>query len=178
MLLLIVKENFQNSWSDHFNLFKSSCLSVLQPYDVNLQVTAVLSKLSLLPHPHLNEYLLDPYINLAPGCRSLFSVIVRVRCPSWLCYSCNLQSCFLLKYLTRMWPLESFVVFKGILMHKTAIRWTRSAVTLGINGIESAITCNLFVKIRWLTAINRWKYFSNIDIVATKSQRCLAKLLL
>ncbi|XP_053730627.1 protein FAM160B1 [Synchiropus splendidus] len=49
-----------------------------QPYDVNLQVTAVLSKLSLLPHPHLHEYLLDPYINLAPGCRSLFSVIVRV----------------------------------------------------------------------------------------------------
>lgn len=82
MLLLIVKENFQNSRSDHFYLFKSSCLSVLQPYDVNLQVTAVLSKLSLLPHPHLNEYLLDPYINLAPGCRSLFSVIVRVRCPS------------------------------------------------------------------------------------------------
>ncbi|KAM9477522.1 FHF complex subunit HOOK interacting protein 2A [Clarias gariepinus] len=49
-----------------------------QPYDVNLQVTSVLSKLSLLPHPHLHEYLLDPYINLAPGCRSLFSVIVRV----------------------------------------------------------------------------------------------------
>ncbi|XP_075933433.1 FHF complex subunit HOOK interacting protein 2A isoform X3 [Anarhichas minor] len=42
------------------------------------QVTAVLSKLSLFPHPHLHEYLLDPYINLAPGCRSLFSVIVRV----------------------------------------------------------------------------------------------------
>lgn len=49
---------------------------------MNLQVTAVLSKLSLLPHPHLNEYLLDPYINLAPGCRSLFSVIVRVRVQS------------------------------------------------------------------------------------------------
>ncbi|XP_076018668.1 FHF complex subunit HOOK interacting protein 2A [Genypterus blacodes] len=49
-----------------------------QPYDVNLQVTAVLSKLSLFPHPHMHEYLLDPYINLAPGCRSLFSVIVRV----------------------------------------------------------------------------------------------------
>uniref|UniRef100_A0A3Q3ECL3 FHF complex subunit HOOK interacting protein 2 n=1 Tax=Hippocampus comes TaxID=109280 RepID=A0A3Q3ECL3_HIPCM len=49
-----------------------------QPYDVNLQVTAVLSKLSLLPHPHLHEYLLDPYVNLAPGCRSLFSVVVRV----------------------------------------------------------------------------------------------------
>ncbi|XP_056291521.1 protein FAM160B1 isoform X1 [Pseudoliparis swirei] len=49
-----------------------------QPYEVNLQVTAVLSKLALFPHPHLHEYLLDPYINLAPGCRSLFSVIVRV----------------------------------------------------------------------------------------------------
>lgn len=57
----------------------SDVLFILQPYDVNLQVTAVLSKLSLLPHPHLHEYLLDPYINLAPGCRSLFSVIVRVR---------------------------------------------------------------------------------------------------
>uniref|UniRef100_A0A674DSC7 FHF complex subunit HOOK interacting protein 2 n=1 Tax=Salmo trutta TaxID=8032 RepID=A0A674DSC7_SALTR len=49
-----------------------------QPYDVNLHVTSVLSKLSLLPHPHMHEYLLDPYINLGPGCRSLFSVIVRV----------------------------------------------------------------------------------------------------
>ncbi|KAG5266446.1 hypothetical protein AALO_G00232190 [Alosa alosa] len=49
-----------------------------QPYDVNLQVTSVLSKLALLPHPHLHEYLLDPYINLAPGCRSLFAVVVRV----------------------------------------------------------------------------------------------------
>ncbi|XP_077114037.1 FHF complex subunit HOOK interacting protein 2A [Ranitomeya variabilis] len=49
-----------------------------QPYDVNLQVTSVLSKLSLFPHPHVHEFLLDPYVNLAPGCRSLFSVIVRV----------------------------------------------------------------------------------------------------
>ncbi|XP_040291592.1 protein FAM160B1 [Bufo bufo] len=49
-----------------------------QPYDVNLQVTSVLSKLALFPHPHVHEFLLDPYVNLAPGCRSLFSVIVRV----------------------------------------------------------------------------------------------------
>nr|XP_034371161.1 protein FAM160B1 isoform X2 [Arvicanthis niloticus] len=48
-----------------------------QPYDVNLQVTSVLSRLSLFPHPHTHEYLLDPYVNLASGCRSLFSVIVR-----------------------------------------------------------------------------------------------------
>ncbi|XP_029466329.1 protein FAM160B1 isoform X2 [Rhinatrema bivittatum] len=48
-----------------------------QPYDVNLQVTSVLSKLALFHHPHIHEYLLDPYVNLAASCRSLFSVIVR-----------------------------------------------------------------------------------------------------
>ncbi|XP_004848330.1 protein FAM160B2 isoform X2 [Heterocephalus glaber] len=48
-----------------------------QPYSLNLQVTSVLSRLALFPHPHIHEYLLDPYINLAPGCRSLFSVLVR-----------------------------------------------------------------------------------------------------
>ncbi|XP_040346273.1 FHF complex subunit HOOK-interacting protein 2B isoform X4 [Herpailurus yagouaroundi] len=49
-----------------------------QPYNLNLQVTSVLSRLALFPHPLIHEYLLDPYINLAPGCRSLFSVLVRV----------------------------------------------------------------------------------------------------
>lgn len=53
----------------------------LQPYSLNLQVTSVLSRLALFPHPLIHEYLLDPYINLAPGCRSLFSVLVRVRMP-------------------------------------------------------------------------------------------------
>ncbi|XP_058513464.1 FHF complex subunit HOOK-interacting protein 2B isoform X2 [Ochotona princeps] len=49
-----------------------------QPYSLNLQVTSLLSRLALFPHPHVHEYLLDPYVNLAPGCRSLFSVLVRV----------------------------------------------------------------------------------------------------
>ncbi|XP_062995268.1 FHF complex subunit HOOK-interacting protein 2B isoform X2 [Elgaria multicarinata webbii] len=49
-----------------------------QPYTVNLRVTSVLSRLALFPHPHLHEYLLDPYLALAPGCRSLFSVLIRV----------------------------------------------------------------------------------------------------
>ncbi|KAJ7426219.1 protein FAM160B2 [Willisornis vidua] len=48
-----------------------------QPYSLNLQVTSVLSHLAAFPHPHLHEYLLDPYLSLAPGCRSLFSVLVR-----------------------------------------------------------------------------------------------------
>uniref|UniRef100_A0A674CPG9 FHF complex subunit HOOK interacting protein 2B n=1 Tax=Salmo trutta TaxID=8032 RepID=A0A674CPG9_SALTR len=49
-----------------------------QPYELNLQVTSVLSRLAVFPHPHLHEYLLDPYIILAPGVRSLFSVLIRV----------------------------------------------------------------------------------------------------
>lgn len=53
-----------------------------QPYSLNLQVTSVLSHLAAFPHPHLHEYLLDPYLNLAPGCRSLFSVLVRVTPPA------------------------------------------------------------------------------------------------
>ncbi|XP_062817267.1 FHF complex subunit HOOK-interacting protein 2B isoform X2 [Anolis carolinensis] len=49
-----------------------------QPYAVNLQVTSVISRLALFPHPHLHEYLLDPYLPMAPGCRTLFSVLIRV----------------------------------------------------------------------------------------------------
>lgn len=49
-----------------------------QPYDLNLQITSVISEVALFPHPQLDEYVLDPYVSLGPGCRSLFSVIVRV----------------------------------------------------------------------------------------------------
>ncbi|GAA6076544.1 FHF complex subunit HOOK interacting protein 2B, partial [Tachysurus ichikawai] len=49
-----------------------------QPYELNLQVTSVLSQLAVFPHPHLHEYLLDPYISLSSGTRSLFSTLVRV----------------------------------------------------------------------------------------------------
>lgn len=51
----------------------------LQPYELNLQLTAVLSRLSAFRHALLDEYLLDPYIHLSHCCRSLFSVLVRVR---------------------------------------------------------------------------------------------------
>ncbi|XP_051806834.1 FHF complex subunit HOOK interacting protein 2B-like isoform X2 [Acanthochromis polyacanthus] len=49
-----------------------------QPYEVNLQLTAVLSRLSSFSHPLLHEYLLNPYIHLSPCCRSLFSVLIRL----------------------------------------------------------------------------------------------------
>lgn len=50
-----------------------------QPYELNLKLTAVLSRLSAFNHPLLQEYLLNPYIPLSHCCRSLFSVLVRVR---------------------------------------------------------------------------------------------------
>lgn len=50
-----------------------------QPYELNLQLTAVLSRLSAFDHPLLDEYLLNPYIHLSHCCRSLFSILVRVR---------------------------------------------------------------------------------------------------
>ncbi|KAF1389845.1 hypothetical protein PFLUV_G00077780 [Perca fluviatilis] len=49
-----------------------------QPYEVNLKLTAVLSRLSAFSHPLLQEYLLDPYISLSPCSRSLFSVLIRL----------------------------------------------------------------------------------------------------
>ncbi|XP_008334634.1 FHF complex subunit HOOK-interacting protein 2B [Cynoglossus semilaevis] len=49
-----------------------------QPYELNLQLTAVLSRLSAFDHPLLHEYLLHPYIHLSPCSRSLFSVLIRV----------------------------------------------------------------------------------------------------
>ncbi|MEQ2160080.1 hypothetical protein GOODEAATRI_029850, partial [Goodea atripinnis] len=48
------------------------------PYELNLQLTAILSRLSAFNHPLLDEYLLDPYIHLSSCSRSLFSVLVRV----------------------------------------------------------------------------------------------------
>ncbi|XP_041644107.1 protein FAM160B2 [Cheilinus undulatus] len=49
-----------------------------QPYELNLQLTAVLSRLSAFNHPLLQEYLLNPYIHLSHYSRSLFSVLIRL----------------------------------------------------------------------------------------------------
>ncbi|XP_071369508.1 FHF complex subunit HOOK-interacting protein 2B-like [Centroberyx affinis] len=50
-----------------------------QPYELNLQLTSLLSRLSAFSHPLLQEYLLNPYINLSHCSRSPFSVLIRVR---------------------------------------------------------------------------------------------------
>ncbi|KAG7269001.1 hypothetical protein CRUP_033493 [Coryphaenoides rupestris] len=49
-----------------------------QPYDLNLQLTSVVSRLAAFKHPVLTEFLLDPYITLTPGARTLFTVLIRV----------------------------------------------------------------------------------------------------
>lgn len=49
-----------------------------QPYEVNLLVTSLISKLALFAHPNLHEYLLNPLLPLAPGARSLFSALLKV----------------------------------------------------------------------------------------------------
>ncbi|XP_037339314.2 FHF complex subunit HOOK-interacting protein 2B isoform X1 [Pungitius pungitius] len=49
-----------------------------QPYELNLKLTAVLSRLSSFSHPLLHEYLLNPYVHLSHCSRSLFSVLIRL----------------------------------------------------------------------------------------------------
>ena len=49
-----------------------------QKYDINLQLTVVISKLALLPHPYLHEFLLNPLLPLTPGRKSLFICLQRV----------------------------------------------------------------------------------------------------
>lgn len=46
-----------------------------QPYQVNLHLTSIISKLALLPHPNLHEYLLNPMIPTAKNTRTLFKIL-------------------------------------------------------------------------------------------------------
>ncbi len=93
--------NFQHFFFHCISLFVSPC----QPYELNLQVTSVLSKLAVFPHPHLHEYLLDPYISLSPGARSLFSTLVRVR-TVWKAASV-LEKCLCCCEWKLMYPLQT-----------------------------------------------------------------------
>ncbi len=70
--------------ADHRRFYEGDFLAVLfdmlegileRDYDVNLQVTALLSRLALFPHPYLHEFLLNPTIPVASGARTLFSTL-------------------------------------------------------------------------------------------------------
>ncbi|XP_076174981.1 FHF complex subunit HOOK interacting protein 2A isoform X2 [Ptiloglossa arizonensis] len=59
-------------------LFEKVCNIPRQKFEINLQLTVVISRLALLPHPYLHEFLLNPLLPLAPGTRNLFTCLEKV----------------------------------------------------------------------------------------------------
>ncbi|XP_047511571.1 FHF complex subunit HOOK interacting protein 2A-like isoform X1 [Pieris napi] len=49
-----------------------------QPYQVNLHLTSIISKLALLPHPNLHEYLLNPNLPTSKNTRTLFKTLQNI----------------------------------------------------------------------------------------------------
>lgn len=49
-----------------------------QPYQLNLHLTSIISKLAMLPHPNLHEYLLNPLLSTAQKTRTLFKTLKEV----------------------------------------------------------------------------------------------------
>lgn len=56
-------------------LFKLLANMPYQPYQVNLHLTSIISKLALLPHPNLHEYLLNPMLPTAKKTQTLFKTL-------------------------------------------------------------------------------------------------------
>ncbi|XP_026500097.2 FHF complex subunit HOOK interacting protein 2A-like [Vanessa tameamea] len=59
-------------------LFKLLSTMPDQPYQVNLHLTSIISKLALLPHPNLHEYLLNPDLPTAKTTPTLFKTLQEV----------------------------------------------------------------------------------------------------
>ncbi|KAK6174637.1 hypothetical protein SNE40_017875 [Patella caerulea] len=49
-----------------------------QSYAVNLLVTSLISRVAILPHPNIQEYLLDPFIPTDPKTRTLHNVLKKI----------------------------------------------------------------------------------------------------
>ncbi|CAK1545447.1 unnamed protein product [Leptosia nina] len=49
-----------------------------QPYQVNLHLTSIISKLALLPHPNLHEFLLNPTLPTAKNTRTLHKTLQEI----------------------------------------------------------------------------------------------------
>ena len=48
---------------------------MFQPYEINLQLTGLVSRLAMLPHPFLHEFLLNPLLPVLPEANTLFSTL-------------------------------------------------------------------------------------------------------
>eukprot|EP00117_Sycon_ciliatum_P034420 scpid47926/ scgid26273/ Protein FAM160B1 len=59
-------------------LFNKLQRSLDQPYEINLTVTGLLTRLAYFPHRNLHAYLLDPFIPLSDNVRSLHSVLRQI----------------------------------------------------------------------------------------------------
>merc|ERR1712136_407088 len=57
-------------------LFNKLSRILSQPYAVNLVVTSIASRLSLVPHPLLHEICCDPLTPLRPKARSIYTVLL------------------------------------------------------------------------------------------------------
>ncbi|KAM3962071.1 FHF complex subunit HOOK interacting protein 2A [Aphomia sociella] len=56
-------------------LFKLLSNMPTQPYQVNLHLTSIISKLALMPHPNLHEYLLNPMLPTGKKTQTLFKTL-------------------------------------------------------------------------------------------------------
>ncbi|KOB73703.1 Uncharacterized protein OBRU01_10276 [Operophtera brumata] len=56
-------------------IFKLLSNMPAQPYQVNLHLTSIVSKLALLPHPNVHEYLLNPMLPTAKKTQTLFKTL-------------------------------------------------------------------------------------------------------
>lgn len=59
-------------------LMNKICNIPKQKYHVNYQLTVLILRLALLPHPYLHEFFLNPLIPLVPGTKSLYSCLQKV----------------------------------------------------------------------------------------------------
>ena len=75
----IESSNLNFYMTEYFYSEPSLCsLFCGQSYDVNLQVTSVVSRLAMMPHPNLHEYLLNPLLPSGASARTLTTVVRKV----------------------------------------------------------------------------------------------------
>ncbi|XP_049885585.1 FHF complex subunit HOOK interacting protein 2A-like isoform X2 [Pectinophora gossypiella] len=81
-LVLRSKDMTSSTADDEFDegpffkmLFKLLANMPQQPYQVNLHLTSIISKLALMPHPNLHEYLLNPMLPTAKKTQTLFKIL-------------------------------------------------------------------------------------------------------